>query len=196
MNTKLEDLLNIIYSSGLDYDTRNRSHEEKMLNITPDTGRFLSILVQSCNAKRILEIGTSNGYSTLWLAYAVSQIGGAVTTLEVSRNKRELAVENFKKSGLGTHIKPLLEDARSFLNKYQEGPFDFVFLDAERPQYDQYWDGIDRVLKVKGLLVVDNAISPRPEELNVLKKLINDSGRYDSQLINIGKGELLFLKIS
>ena len=72
----------------------------KTINITPDTGRFLSILIQSSDAKRVLEIGTFNGYSTLWLAFAVSQIGGLVVTIEISRRKHEMAIENFKKSGL------------------------------------------------------------------------------------------------
>lgn len=196
MNPNLELLLEQIYMDGQEYDVGYHSHEEKMLNITPDTGKFLSILVQASNAKRVLEIGTSNGYSTLWLAHAVSCNGGNVTTLEVSQSKHEMAIENFRKSGLESYIKPLFQDARSFLKTYSDAPFDFIFLDAERPQYNQYWEEIDRILKKKGLLVVDNAISPKPEELKTLFNLISESGRYDSQVINIGKGELLAIKHS
>lgn len=194
MNQKLEHLLDQIYDFGMVYDGENHKHDEKMLNITPDTGRFLSILIQSCDAKRVLEIGTSNGYSTLWLAFAVSQIGGHVVTIEISRRKHEMAIENFKKSGLESHIMPLLQDARTFLDTCKDSSCDFIFLDAERPQYCQYWKKLDRVLKRYGLLVVDNAISPKPEELKEFVELINNTCRYESQVINIGKGELLFLK--
>ncbi len=194
MNQKLEHLLDQIYGFGIEYDAGNHEHAEKMLNITPDTGRFLSILIQSSYAKRVLEIGTSNGYSTLWLAYAVSQIDGHVFTVEINETKHKMAIDNFKKSGLESHIIPLLQDAKIFLDTCEDGSFDFIFLDAERPQYSLYWKKIDRVLRRNGLLVVDNALSPKPEELKDFVGLINNTCRYETQIINIGKGELLFLK--
>lgn len=194
MDQKLEHLLDQIYEFGIEYDSGNHEHNEKMLNITPDTGRFLSILIQSTDAKRVLEIGTSNGYSTLWLAYAVSRIDGHVVTVEIARRKHEMAADNFKKSGLESHIISLLQDIRTFLDTCKDGSYDFIFLDAERTQYSHYWKKIDRVLRRNGLLVVDNAISPKPEELKEFVDLINDTCRYETQIINIGKGELIFLK--
>ena len=71
-----------------------------MLNITRDTGSFLSIIIQAVGAKRVLEIGTSDGYSTLWIADALSRNRGKVVTVEVSQRKAILARRNFEKSGL------------------------------------------------------------------------------------------------
>lgn len=194
MDTELEKFLDRIYEDGQKHDSGNHPHEEKMLNITPDTGKFLSILIRAVKAKKVLEIGTSNGYSTIWLADAVSKMDGSVTTIEVSPVKHAIAVQNFKESGLKDYINPILQDAVNFLSTCGNGSFDFLFLDAERPQYRLYLQSLDRVLKINGLLVVDNAISPKPYELAELIDFISRSGRYDSQVIEIGKGELLALK--
>ena len=82
--------------------TPNR--KEKMLNITPDTGPFLALLIHAMKARRILEIGTSNGYSTLWLADAAQRVGGRVTRLEVLPDKAEMARRNFARPGLSSWI--------------------------------------------------------------------------------------------
>lgn len=196
MNKTLENFLERIYGSGQEHDSGNYKHEDRMLNITPDTGNFLSILVQATHARNVLEIGTSNGYSTLWLADAVSRNKGKVRTVEVSKQKHRLAVENFRESQLESYIEPVLKDARSFIKELDDSSVDLLFLDAERTQYDQYWEDLDRVLRRKGLMVVDNAIAPKPEELILLRKLIEGSKRYNWQIIDIGKGELLALKLS
>ncbi len=195
MDENLNKLLDGIYRNGQKHDSHNNVHEERMLNITPDTGTFLSILIQSSKARNILEIGTSNGYSTIWIADAVSRNGGNVTTLEVSKAKHETANRNFQESGLEKHISSILMDVRDFVKSVPSGSIDFIFLDAERPQYKDYWGDLDRILKPNGLLVVDNAISPKPEEMAEIKELIGDSGRYISQVVDIGKGELVSLKI-
>ena len=100
MNQKLEHILDQIYGFGIEWNAENHKHDEKMLNFTPDTDRFLSILILSRKAQRVLEIGISNGYSTLWLAYPVSQLEGHMVTLEIAWRKHEMAIENFKKSRL------------------------------------------------------------------------------------------------
>ena len=196
MNPTLDHLLQQLYRKGEEHDSRNHIHEERMLNITPDTGSFLSMLIQASSAKVVLEIGTSNGYSTLWLADAVSRTGGKVRTVEVSKIKHQMANENFKKSGLENYIESTLQDVRSFLKECKDSSVDFVFLDAERLQYEEYWEDLDRVLRQNGLLVVDNATAPKPEELNALKNLLASSKRYTHQIIDVGKGELMALKIS
>ena len=165
-----------------------------MLNITPDTGLFLSVIIQAVRASKVLEIGTSNGYSTLWLADAARNTNGKVTTVEVSPKKAAMAKNNFERSGLSKYIDSCVADIRVFLKSQSDESFDFVFLDAERPQYSSYWKDLDRVLKRGRLLVVDNALSPKPDELLDFIKLVNDSTRYLSQTLQIGKGELVALK--
>lgn len=194
MDRKLERILEEVYRKGQEHDVGDRAHSERMLNITPETGQFLSILIQSTNARRILEIGTSNGYSTIWLAHGASKIGGIVTSLEISKHKHEMAIANVERSGLENYVRLTLEDARSFVRKARSESFDFIFLDAERPQYDQYWRDLDRILKLNGLLVADNAISPKPEEMKGLIDFIISTRRYESQTLELGKGEFIALK--
>lgn len=194
MDRKLARLLRDIHNFGVDHDSRIKDHAEQMLNITPDTGSFLSLIIQAVGAKRVLEIGTSDGYSTVWIADALRPGGGKVVTIEASNRKAMLARRNFEKSGLSENIDSRLEDVRVFLRGQVDQSFDLIFLDAERPQYVSYWREIDRVLKEGGLLIVDNALSPRPDELVDFFKLIVDSRRYVSQVLRLGNGEMLALK--
>lgn len=187
-------MLREMYESGVAHDSKVKVHAEQMLNITPDTGLFLSMFIQAVKAKRILEIGTSNGYSTLWLADAAQCAGGIVTTVEVSQKKVALAKKNFERSDLSEYIDVHLDDIRSFLQSQANGSFDLIFLDAERPQYTSYWNEIDRVLSIGGVLVVDNALSPKPEELLDFFRLVKDSTRYLLLTLRIGNGEFLALK--
>ena len=95
MNNELEQLLAELEQFGIANDGATNERSRKMLNITRDTGEFLAVLVRATVARRVLEIGTSNGYSTLWLASAAQAIGGSVTTVEVSDYKITLATKNF-----------------------------------------------------------------------------------------------------
>lgn len=151
-------------------------------------------MVQATHSKNVLEIGTSDGYSTLWMADALESVQGRVTTVEVSERKASMARENFQKSGLSNRVDFHLEDVRQFLKRASDESYDLIFLDAERPEYTSYWNDIDRVLKSHGLLIIDNALSPKPEELVGLFKEVEQSGRYITQTLSIGKGEMIALK--
>ncbi|HZW56129.1 MAG TPA: class I SAM-dependent methyltransferase [Nitrososphaerales archaeon] len=165
MDRELSELLDTLYEFGTDYDSKVKNHVERMLNITHDTGLFLSILIQAVRANRALELGTSNGSSTLWIADALRNTSGKVTTVKVSEKKVSMATGNFEKSGLKSYVNSRLEDVRLFLKSQEDESFDLVFLDAERPEYTSYWRDLDRVLKQGGLLIVDNALAPRPERI-------------------------------
>jgi predicted O-methyltransferase YrrM len=166
-----------------------------MLNITRDTGEFLSVLVQATLARRVLEIGTSNGYSTLWLARAARAIGGAVTTLEISDYKIDLARQNFSRSGLASAITLVQDDAGRVLERTADASFDLIFLDAERPEYPGWWPHLKRVLRPGGLLVVDNATS-HPEEMAPFVALVNADADFTTSLVPVGNGEFLAVKAS
>jgi predicted O-methyltransferase YrrM len=198
LDKDLAGFLERIYNAGVDHDSKVKIHSEQMLNITPDTGSFLSLLIQAVKARHVLEIGTSNGYSTIWLADAVRSGAedGRVTTVEVNRKKVEVAKDNFEKCGLSSYIDLRIEDARLFLKNQKNESIDLLFLDAERPEYISYWSDIDRIIKTRGLLVVDNALAPKPEELIEFFRLVRESGRYLSQILRIGKGEMIALKRS
>jgi predicted O-methyltransferase YrrM len=195
MNEKLGALLKEIQAFGVENDRRVTDHAEKMLNITPDTGEFLLLLVRALQARRVLELGTSNGYSTLWLACAVQPLGGNVTTIELLLRKAEMARANFARAGLDPWIKLQHADAGAFLKEQRPESFDLIFLDAERSQYAAWWQELQRVLVPGGLMVVDNAVS-HAKEIEGLVKAIQRTHRYVTSLVPVGKGEFLILKES
>jgi predicted O-methyltransferase YrrM len=164
-----------------------------MLNITRDTGEFLSLLVRATLARRVLEIGTSNGYSTLWLASAARSIGGSVTTVELNEYKIALASTNFTRAGLARYISVIHDDAGRVLERSDDGAFDLVFLDSERPQYPGWWPNLRRVLRPGGLLVADNAISHR-EEMAPFVALVNADAEFFTSLVGVGNGEFLAVR--
>ena len=102
MADPLESFLAELEQLGKTNDSSTPERARKMLNITRDTGEFLAVLIRATLARRVLEIGTSNGYSTLWLASAARAIGGSVTTVEFSDYKIGLASKNFDRSGLAS----------------------------------------------------------------------------------------------
>lgn len=190
MTESLSRLLAELEDFGAENDAAISDRPRRMLNITRDTGEFLSLLVRATGSRRVLEIGTSNGYSTLWLAEAASAIGGQVTTVELSDFKIGLAATNFSRSGLSPVITQLHADAGQVLAAGRDEAYDFVFLDSERPQYPGWWPELRRVLRKGGLLVVDNATS-HPRELAPLVALVQADGEFVSCLVPIGNGEFL-----
>ena len=164
-----------------------------MLNITRDTGEFLAVLVKAMHAVRILEIGTSNGYSTLWLASAARAIGGAVTTVEKAELKAGMARANFARSGLAAVISLVTDDAGDVLKRAEDASADLVFLDSERPEYPGWWPDLRRVLRPGGLLVVDNATS-HPEQMAPFIALVGADRTFTTSLVPVGNGEFLAVK--
>ena len=195
MNEPLQLLLSELERFGKDHDRATTKRPLRMLNITPDTGKFLSILVRATKATRVLEIGTSNGYSTLWLAEAVRVTGGRVTTVELSEFKLGLATENFNRAGLASWIDLLHEDAGHVLAKAATGSYDLVFLDSERTEYPGWWPDIKRALRPGGVLVADNATS-HPEQMAPFISMVEGDPDFTSCLVPLGNGEFLATRSS
>jgi predicted O-methyltransferase YrrM len=141
----------------------------------------------------IANAGTSNGYSTLWLASAARTIGGSVTTVELVEYKIGLASANFARAGLARYISVVHADAGRVLGRSAEDAFDLVFLDSERPQYPGWWPDLRRVLRPGGLLVVDNATSHR-EELAPFVAMVNADAEFSTCLVGVGNGEFLAVR--
>jgi predicted O-methyltransferase YrrM len=174
MDTKLAELLAELETFGAENDRRVTERNQRMMNITGDTGEFLALLIRTIRARHVLEIGTSNGYSTLWLAYAIQPLKGKVTTLEILPEKTAMARTNFERIGLSSLIQMHLGDAGDFLRVSSPESFDMIFLDSSRQQYIGWWQAIQRILRVGGLLVVDNAVS----HANEMKILLRSSMRH------------------
>lgn len=190
MTETLQSLLHELEAFGVNNDAVVAERPRRMLNITRDTGEFLSVLVRATNARRILEIGTSNGYSTLWLAQAALSINGRVTTVELSAFKHNLAARNFARSGLAGVITQVLGEAGEFLNASSSASYDLVFLDSERAQYSGWLASLKRVLREGGLLVVDNATS-HASELAPFVELVTRDNHFTCCTVAVGNGEFL-----
>ena len=176
-------------------DAATNDSARRMFNITRSTGELLAVLVRAAGAKRVLEIGTSNGYSTLWLAEAARAIGGLVTTVEFAAHKIDLASANFARSGLATFITLIQDDAGHLLQRCDQSAYDLVFLDSERAEYPGWWPHLRRALRPGGLLIVDNATS-HAEQLAPLVGLVTADPEFETCLVPVGKGEFLAVKKS
>ena len=195
MSDSLEALKTELERLGAANDGATAERSRRMLNITRDTGEFLSVLVRATLARRVLEIGTSNGYSTLWLAEAARAIGGAVITVEFSEYKTGLASATFARSGLAPNITLIHDDAARLLQRSERSAFDFIFLDSERSEYPGWWQELRRVLRPGGLLVVDNATS-HVAQLAPFAALVNADPLFATSLVPVGNGEFLAVKAS
>lgn len=192
MDANLKTLLDELAAFGDAHDGDAANRTTRMLNITPDTGEFLAVLVKATGSRRILEIGTSNGYSTLWLADAAGS-DGAVTTVELSPEKIALAHANFARAGLAPRIDQRAGDAGAVLAGLEDGGYDLVFLDSQRSAYLDWWPDLKRVLRAGGLLVVDNATS-HAQEMAGFTDAVRADGGFTTSLVPVGKGEFLAVK--
>jgi len=193
VRAELPRLLAELERFGRENDAATGERPRRMLNITHDTGEFLAVLVRATGARQVLEIGTSNGYSTLWLADAVHNTGGIVTTVEQSDYKIGLAAANFARSGLGACIRQVHGDAGGHLADTDDASVDLLFLDSERVEYLAWWPGLQRVLRPRGLLVVDNAVS-HAGELAGFFAVVRAAPGWTHCLVPVGKGEFVALK--
>src|SRR5262245_29696594 len=191
MDEPLRTLLLELERFGRDHDAQAASRPARMRNVTPQTGELLAILVQATRAKRILEVGTSNGYSTLWLADAARAVSGLVVTVEVSPERAEMARQNFARSGLSSWVRQEVADAGDYLRRQPPASVDLLFLDSERAEYVSWWPSIRSVLAPGGLLVVDNATS-HPTELEGFVALVQAAG-WRSLVLPVGNGEFVAL---
>lgn len=193
MNDLLDSLKTELEQFGRTNDAAHSEYSQRMLNITRETGEFLSVLVRSMRARRLLEIGTSNGYSTLWLAEAAREVGGTVTSVDFSEFKLKLASANFARAELSSFIKLIHKDASLVLERVEPEAIDLMFLDSERRQYPRWWPHIQRALRPGGLLIVDNAIS-HSEEMAPFIALVKADIEFTTSLVPVGNGEFLAVK--
>ncbi len=196
MGPEREALLERLKRFGEDNDARATDRADKMLNITRDTGLLLWMVIRALRPAHLLEIGTSNGYSTIWWADALSGPGQELATLvtvEISQRKAEMARRNFEEAGVASRIELLVQDAGEYVRARQSESVDFLFLDSERGEYVGWWPALERVLAPRGLLVVDNAVD-KEAELTAFRQAVAATPGVREVLVPIGNGELFIQK--
>jgi caffeoyl-CoA O-methyltransferase len=165
-----------------------RAGERGMMNIAPAEGEYLSDLVVKLGAKRVLEIGTSNGYSGIWLALGLRQTGGKLITLDVDKGRRTLALQNFKATGMDDIVDSRLTDALKEIPQI-EGPFDLVFIDAWKPDYIRYLKMVLPKVRSGGVITAHNVKSQASEMPDFLEAIQN-SPELKTEFVNVGPSGL------
>ena len=194
MDDALLELLEKVAKFGEENDARESARPRRMLNITRDTGRLLWIIVRATGATRILEVGTSDAFSTIWLADAARSTGGRVTTLELNPDKIALARTNLALAGLDGVVE-IIEGRAADTLAALSGPFDLVFLDADRPSYLTYLELVVPKLRRGGMLIADNVTSHAHELEDYLQR-VKSHPQLLSVSVPIGNGEEIALKLS
>jgi predicted O-methyltransferase YrrM len=183
-------VLDELHRYGTEHDAGKADRLERLRNVEPDSAKVLAVLVRAIGARRLLEIGTSNGYSTLWLADAIRSVGGQMVSVDVDATRSALAAQNLDRAGLRELVELRVEDAAVSLRKSSDGGWDMIFLDAERPAYAGYWPELMRVLKLGGLLAVDNVLS-HADQVSDFRSIIASEERVSEAVVPTGAGLLL-----
>jgi len=143
-------------------DDLDRNQRWGNMNVPVQDGRLLRVLAESINAKHVVEIGTSNGYSGLWFCLALRTTGGKLTTYEIDRRRAALARDNFKRAGVDQLVTLVEGDAHVEAPKRSE-PIDLLFIDADKGGYPDYLNKLLPLVRPGGLIVAHNMRSPAPD---------------------------------
>jgi predicted O-methyltransferase YrrM len=185
---KPRDVLAGLETSGRAFDAAEPDHERRWLNLDPATGEFLFFLIRATHRRRIFEVGTSNGCSTIWLAMGLKELAadGHVVTVERNAEKQHAAVANLRRAGLACHVKFRLGEATEVAGEV-DGPFDCVFFDADRISAHLQLRALLPKLTLDCLLLTDNAVS-HAYELRAYFDTLKLLPEFQTLLLPIGKG--------
>jgi predicted O-methyltransferase YrrM len=164
---------------------------KRLRQIPPETGRFIALLAATAPEGSLIEIGTSAGYSTLWLALACRETNRKLTTFEILNEKVSMAGETFMAAGVGDVVELIHADALDHLDAIRD--ISFCFLDAEKESYADCYEAVIPKLVSGGLFVADNAINHQETLQPVIDRALADD-RVDAMVVPIGKGELVCRK--
>ena len=207
INEKIQNVLSRL-EKDIDYETKHLDEipSEKRLNcVSKNIGMFYNILLKSINAKNILEIGMSVGYSGLWFADAVmsnKQLDGQIITIDREKFKIDNARRNFEEAGVDSLIKIREGEAREILQEikaeFKENYFDYIFIDADKESYIEYFDLCLPLVRKGGIIGADNILFP--ERFNEMMadylSHVRSKSNVQSVTIPIDNGEEVTIKIS
>ncbi len=176
--------------------------DDRMLAITKETGELLNMILRLKNAKNMLEIGMSTGYSTIWCAESISEQSGKIITIEQNPSKIKRAKENFQKAGVTDTITIMEGLAMQILTelslkqKYEKF-FDFVLIDADKENVKEYFDLIFPMVSIGGIIVTDNMYYPEKfrQEMKKFSEYLKSNPKLRTITTPIGNGEEITIKI-
>lgn len=176
---------------------RNFDVDQFALAAGPETAGFLNVLIRTMDAKRIVEVGTSIGYTALWLGEAARATGGQVIGMEAVEAKHKQALDHIARAGLSEVVQVRLGDAKAIVRELA-GPIDLVFLDAWKDDYFAYFDALLPKLRVGGCIVADNITSPPSfqETMRRYQNHVRAHANVRSHLLSIGNGEEMSVRIA
>jgi predicted O-methyltransferase YrrM len=188
MNQKLSTFLKDLYTDGVAHDAAQPNRLLKRRNLERDSAELLTLVVRILTARMVVEIGTSNGYSTIWLADAAVGTGGRVVSVDTApadEARANLALAEAAQSGLTKRVELRQEDGGAYLAHLADASVDLLFLDAERVEYPNWWPHPARVVRPGGVLAIDNVLSHADEVASFLKLLVDD---FAGTTVAVGKG--------
>src|SRR5579863_2527690 len=186
MNKDLRELLQEIQARGVENDARATERSRMMLNLEPASAQLVSILVRASGVTRALEIGTSNAYSTIWLAWSLAPVGGRIVSVDRNPDKHVLARENLRRAGFLDVVELRTGDATEIVRELA-WPFDLVFLDADRRKFPEIMEVLLPKIAKRALVIADNVHS-HPEEIAGYLKLISSLSDFQHTTVPVGKG--------
>jgi len=190
MHAEFLSKVSVLYQRFQEHDSTQADRIARFRNIEPESAQFLAQLVHIQQPQQILEIGTSTGYSTLWLAYAAQQVNARLTTLEIDAGRSQQAASHLADFNLSNGVEFWVGDAAEYL-KQSQAIFDFILLDAERDAYVDYWPDLKRLMCVsRGVLVVDNVLS-HADQVTDFIAIIQQDEQFNLSTLAIGAGLLV-----
>jgi predicted O-methyltransferase YrrM len=189
VDESMRTLLAELFDEGATHDAAEPDRLRRRRNLEPETAALLTLVLRVAGARTIVEIGTSNGYSTIWLADAARATGGTVTSVDVEEWPG--LRDNLTRAGVEPEL--VIADGGTYLAGQADASVDLLFLDAERVEYESWWPHPTRVLKDGGVLAMDNVLS-HPDEVATVLALIAADPEFTGETIAVGKGLHLAVK--
>jgi len=186
MNSVTRSVLQRLAAEGRQHDDAENNHARKWLNLEDPTAEAIVVLLRIARVRNLLEIGTSNGYSTIWLASALAPHDGKITTIERDQEKQAMARENLAAAGLLPWVDLRLGDA-TVIAAQVTGPFDCIFFDGDRISAPAQLDILLPKLSRPGLLLADNALS-HPDQIAGYLDRVSGLPQVSHVVLPVGKG--------
>lgn len=204
MNEKIAHILDQLEKRSQQEKSREADTipDERMLAITKETGELINMILNVKNAKNVLEIGMSTGYSTIWSAEAIMQNNGKIWTIEKNPKKIQMALKNFEDAGITKMVEILEGDALECLEKICKDKkfhnfFDFVLIDADKENVIKYFEHVFPLVKINGVIMTDNMLYPEKfqEGMKKFSDYLRTNDKVKTITSPIGNGEEITLKI-